>query len=735
MWKKIGLALAIIAALLLAGGAYVYWQLDADLTPPNHKSVVQGLPSSFELNPVIKPYAGEHPANIQRPEETFPFPIPLGESGPVEPLFAGPLEYPFLCMTEESGMGQPLVDNTEGAGVPVYELNEDGSKDKKRVAGYSKDCSLSTQIHYYYQTSNEGAYTKLEKGLTPKDMPDAINWLRIEVGTINRFVYALLLPTTDIDQPESADTSKWNKRLIYHFKGGISMGFKQGVLRLKHINADMQEFLNQGYAIAYSTGNETSAHYNIWLAEDTALRVKKQFTSQYGEPDYTVGMGGSGGGLQQYLLAQNHPGIIDAGLALFSYPDMVTQTSYALDCELLEYYFDVTAKHNPDWRDHQKRQAIIGLTSTESIDNLYKKYKLVIDLFNFRWPELPNGASTCTNGWRGSHASIHNPKYNGDYYRFSKDILKQVQFSHWNNLVQFYGTDENGWANSLFDNQGVQYGLEALKSADISIETFLHLNSHVGSWKEQSAMTNEYYWHVSGKGGLKDFKLWSQHNMNHEGLTTPLSPRSVANEDAIKGAYLSGQFYLGKLGIPMIDLRPYRDDLLDIHHSWASFSARLRMAEQGTDLGEQVIWTTRPPFLGYAQALAAIDQWMLNIQQNPDKSVAQNRPADIQDRCYNDQGELIYNGADAWNGAWNDQPTGRCSKVHPPTSSARIQAGDDYKGEVLKCALQSIEQAIAGGVYEPIDMTSHLEELNAIFPNGVCDYDQPPVGKPTIQFH
>lgn len=735
MWKKIGLVIGLLIVVALAGGAYVYWQLDSDLTPPNHKSVVQGLPSSYELNPVIEPYSGEHPANLERPEEIYPFPIPLGEAGPVQPLFAGPLEYPFLCMTEESGMGQPLVDNNEGAGVAVYELNEDGSKNKDRIVGFSKDCSLPTQIHYYYQESADAPYTKLDENLTQKDKPEALNWLRIEVGTINRYVYALLLPTTNSDQPTSADTSKWNKRLIYHFKGGISMGFKQGVLRIKHINADMQAFLNKGYAIAYSTGNETSSHYNIWLAEDTALRVKQQFTSQYGDPDYTVGMGGSGGGLQQYLLAQNHPGIIDAGLALFSYPDMVTQTSYALDCELLEYYFDEIAKHNPDWDNQEKRQSIIGLTSTDKIDNLYKQYKLVIDLFNFSWPDLPKGASTCTNGWRGSHASIHNPRYNGDYYRFSDDILKQVQFSHWNNLVQYYGTDKNGWANSLFDNQGVQYGLKALTDGQISIETFLHLNSHVGSWKHQSEMTNEYYWHVSGKGGLKDFKLWSQHNMNHEGLTTPLSARSIADENAIKAAYLSGQVYLGKLDIPMIDLRPYRDDLLDIHHSWASFSARLRMQEQGTDLGEQVIWTTRPPFLGYAEALESIDKWMQNLEQYPEKTIAENRPADLQDRCYDSEGTLIYNGKDAWNGAWNDKATGPCTQAYPPTSSARIQAGDTFKGEVLKCSLQSVEQAIAGGVYDPVDVTEHLQELKTIFPDGVCDYDQPPVGKPEITFN
>lgn len=734
MLKKLGILSGILISLSCGAGGYMFWQLESDLTPSDQKNKVLGLPASYALNAPIVPYSGPHPANIKRPQETFEFPIKIGETGPVKPLFAGAQEYPFLCMSEDSGLGQPKVDNQQGAGVAVYATQANGEKDKNHIIGYSKDCSLPTQIHYFYQTQDNPQYQALGPNQLPKDNPQGINWLRVETGTINRFIYALILPTSDNDTPTHADTQRWNKRLIYHFKGGISMGFKQGVLRLKHIHSDMQAFLNQGYAIAYSTGNETSSHYNMWLAEDTALRVKKQFTSQYGNPDYTVGMGGSGGGLQQYLLAQNHPGIIDAGLALFSYPDMVTQTPYALDCELLEYYFDNLAKHNLDWQAPNLRESVLGLTTTNKIENAYKKYSIIIDLFNFRWPDIPQTASTCTNGWRGSHASIHNPKYNGDYYRFSNDILSQVQFSHWNNLVNFYGTDANGWANSLYDNQGVQYGLNALKNKQISVETFLHLNSHIGSWKPQQNMTNEYYWHVSGKGGLKDFKLWSQHNMTHEGLAQPLSPRAQANPDAIKAAYLSGQIYQGKLGIPMIDLRPYRDDMLDIHHSWASFSARLRMQDQHTNLGEQIIWTTRPPYKGYDIALDAIDRWMTNIKQNPNTSVADNRPKDLADRCYDHQGDLIYNGDDAWNGAWNNQATGPCTLAHPPKSSSRIVAGDSYHGETLKCALQSVETAINQGVYAPLDMTPYRSALETVFPQGVCDYQQPPQGKPTQVF-
>jgi hypothetical protein len=57
----------------------------------------------------------------------------------------------------------------------------------------------------------------------------------------------------------------------------------------------------------------------------------------YDVPLYTVGVGGSGGGIQQYIYAQNHPGLIDAAIPQYAYPDMVTQVVHVADCELLEH--------------------------------------------------------------------------------------------------------------------------------------------------------------------------------------------------------------------------------------------------------------------------------------------------------------------------------------------------------------------------------------------------------------
>src|SRR5689334_23019721 len=69
---------------------------------------VTGLPPGFDARAQTDPYRGPHPSQLKRPAETFRFPIRVGEVGPDEALFAGPKQYPFICDTEASGLGQPL---------------------------------------------------------------------------------------------------------------------------------------------------------------------------------------------------------------------------------------------------------------------------------------------------------------------------------------------------------------------------------------------------------------------------------------------------------------------------------------------------------------------------------------------------------------------------------------------------------------------------------------------------
>lgn len=127
--------------------------------------------------------------------------------------------------------------------------------------------------------------------------------VRVERGTINRFIYAIAVLTDPSAPLELPDTSLWNGKLIYFFRGGVGIGKRRGDVCPTTATRDRMAQLAKGYAIAYSTGTVTSVHYNIWVAAHTAAMVKNQFVGLYCEPTSTVGIGGSGGAVQQPLIA------------------------------------------------------------------------------------------------------------------------------------------------------------------------------------------------------------------------------------------------------------------------------------------------------------------------------------------------------------------------------------------------------------------------------------------------
>ncbi|HEY5717095.1 MAG TPA: DUF6351 family protein, partial [Motiliproteus sp.] len=178
------------------------------------------------------PYAGYHPSLVDRPPDPYSYPIPLGAVGPYQPLYAGPLQYPFLCRSEESGLGQPLVDNQEQLGMPVYAEDASGQKTSE-VIGYSKDCLLPTRVRYYYNRRGSDEFLPLKDAqgdiATLSYHGSEIEFVvRVETGTINRFIYQLAALRGPAETLAKPDPGHWNKRLIYQFRGGVGIGKRQG---------------------------------------------------------------------------------------------------------------------------------------------------------------------------------------------------------------------------------------------------------------------------------------------------------------------------------------------------------------------------------------------------------------------------------------------------------------------------------------------------------------------------
>src|SRR5690606_4307255 len=125
------------------------------------------------------------------------------------------------------------------------------------------------------------------------------------------------------------------------------------------------------------------------------------------------------------------------------------------------------------------------------------------------------------------------------------------------------------------------------------------------------------------------------------------------------------------------------------------------------------------------------------------------KPTEAVDRCWNTDGSEIASGDDVWSGAnelvtsgagaWTGSapaevdgvPVGACAARFPLHSTSRVIAGGPITNDVYKCHTKTVAQAIADGDYGAWEPTADEQaRLEAIHPEGVCDYTRRSVGYP-----
>ena len=626
------------------------------------------------------------------------------------PIFSGPRQYPFVCRTDRAGLGQPIIDNHARQGLRVF-AERNGTRTLK-VAGWSRDCAARTKVDYLYRSSDGTFHPLPDPRRRPADMVETTTLdghtvpylVRRERGVINRFVYtiAMLAP---LGGGDPRDVRRWNGRLLYRFGGGIGVGHDQGVL----VDTDSlyEPGLSRGYAVAASTGTQTGVHLDLRLSAETALMVKEHFIEAYGVPRHTVGVGGSGGGMQQYVGAEHHPGLIDAAIPQFAFPDAITRITGIGDCEPLEHYLDTS--RDPLWRTWANRALVEGLPAGVTA-------------------RAPRGASVCANGWRGLTQRLFNPRYPPWQPEWAfmdpPGVMNTVRWGYWEGLRPGQGR--------TWDNVGVQYGLRAVRDGRLSPARFLDLNARVGGWRPPADMRPEGCPYTP-PGCAHDPDPWSARNLTGVGpppahIARP-APRTEASAAAIQAAYDSGQVFTGRAAIPIIEWRPYLDDHLDIHDAMESFIARRRIIDARGDAGNQAIWfTDARPFMTFdetGRALEVMDAWLARIRAHPERGVAGNRPAAAADHCTDAQGRTVAAGPRVWDGILDQRAPGPCTRRFPPHATPRIAAGGPLADDVLACRLRPVARAAAAGVYGVWRPSrAELRRLERIFPTGVCDYSK-----------
>ena len=572
------------------------------------------------------------------------------------PILSGPHMTPYECRTKESGLGEPTDAN----------------------------CSAPTRYDWFYKPADGGAYKAFDpKGPKPADvaMTTTIEGktvpfiVRVESGVIDRSIYRIGV----LDDPATAGFSAsegWNGRLGFTFGGGAGTQYNQGVNQPAAVLSDL--YLGRGFAYVASTELVNQQHGNAVLQGEHLMMLKEHFIEAYGVPKWTVGTGGSGGSIQQMVITQMYPGLLDGLQPSLSFPDSTMNTA---DCGLLQQFWKSPA--GKAW-SQDKKTAVEGY-SAGTCGSWERSFVPVMTATN---------APGCA---LNDKSLIYDPKKNPKGARCTITDMR----------VNIYGKDpKTGFARKPQANVGLQYGLKGLNDGKISVDEFLQLNELIGG--------NDV------DGGF-------------------IKKRSVGDPAALAAVYSSGlinTFGGGLKNVPMLHYRNYTDTTTpgDIHDRHRDLTIRARLEKATGTSVNQVIWVAdraasreKTATVNLAPiALDTMTKWLDAMAADPaalsPEKVAKHKPSDAVDAYWTPEGTRV-NEAATWDAetSWN--------KTYPLHLEPRLIAGAPVTNDVMKCQLKPVDLA----EYKVALSKSQQARLKKIFPDGVCDWSKPSVGYSMIK--
>jgi hypothetical protein len=589
------------------------------------------------------------------------------------PVFSGPHQKPFVCQTEQAGLGPALDEDCTAKTVVTYVYK---STDPPPPGGRGRGGQAPGALPTGFKAFDPSGARPADLAKTTTSEGKTVDYIvRRERGTINRAVYeiAMLHNPADPAPGPLSGSAGWNGRLVYSFGGGCAAGYRQGLPG----GALTDEFIGKGYAIAVSSLNVFGNNCDDVISSETMMMVKEHFIKQFGVPVHTIGTGGSGGAIQQYMMAQNYPGLLDGLMPQISFPDNAIYES-VIDCSLLDHAFKST---KASWNDDQK--ALVSGYAT----------------FN-----------TCSVGWmsNGTATSLANNQVKAA--ACNSAIPKTLAFDpvanpagarcdYFDDMANVYGKDsKTGTARRALDNVGVQYGLAAFNAKQISFDQFLQLNEVIGG-----------------------------HDVNGE----IVAARDVADPAALKIAYQSGRVDTGGgslNSVPILDTRGYFDMAGNLHDRFRSMVTRARLKAANGTADNQVTLMFPPSGTPVrpGELLASMNEWLDNIAKDTSNAsaaskVAHDKPAGLADACWTAEGEKIVEPL-TFDGK------GRCNQLYPAHSDPHIVAGAPLTDDILKCALKPVN---AKDYRQPLT-PDQIAQIKTVFPQGVCDYSRPGIAQQRV---
>jgi hypothetical protein len=640
------------------------------------------------------------------------------------PILSGPHQTPFNCRTEDNGL-EPATGPDCSAEPRMQwfarQLTQDWVEVENPFEGYPAG-TLSTQ-------TDEG-----------KTVPYVA---RVETRVINRGIARLAV----LDDPASRNPEdpfepvSWNGNVYYVYGESCGHGYGQGTSTtdfvlggfpdLTSISGDallinlagVSDRLGSGDITVHNTLSAYGNHCNPLISIETSMMMKEYIAENYGEVTRIVGTNGSGAALQQYNAANNAPGLLSAGLPTATFADIPSTAMTVADCGLLLDYYE---RSDLDWT--QRKQWSVNGHNALSGNQLNAICSSWEDAF------LDRLDPTAGSGCGATSEQRYHPEDNPTGARCA------IQDAN----VNIFGTmphPEHGVmvARRPLDNTGVQYGLEAFNDGAISFVEFLDLNRNIGGYD------------IDGQ--------WE-------------AARMVMHPEVERITYrLGGVIGRGALAeTPFIDIAAYLDliPVANIHEAIRPFTVRDRLRPRAGGGATQSIFRgvlTQPdvyPLMDdWLDALAAAEA-ATGFGGAPERiaRVIDAKPAMAEDRCsfgtiggrLELPGTLLgplgleapllptltailgLPGVEVLSGAELslrvdvpenfDSGIGPCAIALPVTSTPRMVAGMPRSGDIIRCQKKPVDARD----YEADLTAEQLNEIAAIFPEGVCDYTRPAAG-------
>jgi hypothetical protein len=441
----------------------------------------------------------------------------------------------------------------------------------------------------------------------------------------------------------------------------------------------VQYALGRGFAVM-STALDYSGHNcNVALQAESLIMAKERLIEQYGELRYTIGTGCSGGSLAQQWIANAYPGIYQGILPTCSFPDAWGTATQFLDYHLLLAYLLDPSKWGSGiaWSPTQMAdvEGHITIVNSEVSDNA-------------QWHvAVPTDACAGVSAQQRYDATTNPGGVRCDIQDAAVNLFGRRVTADWSANEKTVG---HGFAGVPIDNVGVQYGLSVLQAGTITPDQFIDLNVKIGG---------------------VDIDV------------QPTVARIPASQPALANAYRTGMINetnnLDRTAI--IDCRG--PDPGAFHDAYRAFAVRARLDREHGNHNNQMIWEGPAPIIGDAacaqNSLVAMDSWLAAVEKDTsDKPLAQkltdDKPTGLGDAC--------------WTGEGSASVPGLCPPgVVPIYGTPRTVAGDAISTDTNKCQLKALNRA---DNYGPLGLSdAQWAQLQALFPDGVCDFSKPGVSQ------